>query len=202
VRYDALQQEDIMLGKPVFLGFSMLQRSSRRRLVAVVYATLLALVVIISAVWPHAPRVSKGRAMAVMAWAWGPLLAYTVVTWFIFGKLAKDTVLPKILRVSRGADGGGEITSLGLAQESSRQQDDLDEREVAVRNAAYFTAYRAVAVYSYLVWMAVSWSCWLGDSAAFLLIQWLVMLLVAMVLTLPPAVVLWTEPDVPEEAQV
>ena len=186
-----------MLGKPVFLGFSMLQRSSRRRLVAVVYATLLALVVIISAVWPHAPRVSKGRAMAVMAWAWGPLLAYTVVTWFIFGKLAKDTVLP-ILHPIRG----GEITSLGLAQESSRQQDDLDEREVAVRNAAYFTAYRAVAVYSYLVWMAVSWSCWLGDSAAFLLIQWLVMLLVAMVLTLPPAVVLWTEPDVPEDAQV
>jgi len=186
-----------MLGKPVFLGFSMLQRSSRRRLVAVVYATLLALIVIISAVWPHSPRLSKGRAMAMMAMAWSFVLAYNVVTWSIFGKLAKDTVLP-ILHPIRG----GEITSLGLAQEPSRQPDDLDEREVAVRNAAYFTAYRAVAVYTLLVWVAVFYSYGLSASAALLLIQWLVMLLVAMVLTLPPAVVLWTEPDVPEDAQV
>ena len=177
-----------MLGTPVFLGFSMVRRDSRRRLVVVTYAILLALMAVMIVVSPSAPRT---RAAGV---AWCLVLAYNVASWSIFGRLAKDTVLPQIR--------GGEITSLGLTPRRRRADEDLDERELAVRNAAYYTAYRAVAAYSIVAWMALIYSFELSASTALLLAEWLVMPLLAMVLTLPPAVILWTEPDVPEEARV
>jgi hypothetical protein len=73
---------------------------------------------------------------------------------------------------------------------------------VAVRNAAYFAAYRGLAVYSIIVWAALPSIFEFSASTALLLLQLLVMPLLAMALTLPQAVVLWTEPDVPEEARV
>ena len=93
------------------------------------------------------------------------------------------------------------MTSLGLTSGPRRSEDDLDERELAVRNAAYFTAYRVVAVYSIIAWMAVIYSFELSTSAARSLMLWLFISLLTMILTLPPAVILWTEPDVPEEAR-
>jgi len=117
-----------------------------------------------------------------------------VVSYSIFGRLAKETVLPQTR--------GSEITSLGLTSRPRRNEDDLDERELAVRNAAYFTAYRAVAVYSIIAWMALIYSFKLSASIALSLMLWLFIPLLAMILTLPPAVILWTEPDVPEEARV
>jgi hypothetical protein len=73
---------------------------------------------------------------------------------------------------------------------------------VAVRNAAYFQAYRAVVVYSVVVWLASPMVYKVSASTALRLIQLVTMSLVAMALTLPQAVILWTEPDVPEEARV
>ena len=93
------------------------------------------------------------------------------------------------------------MTSLGLTPQP-RREDDLDERELAVRNAAYFTAYRAVAVYSIIACMALSYSSELSASTALSLMLWVFISLLAMILTLPPAVILWTEPDVLEEARV
>jgi hypothetical protein len=97
---------------------------------------------------------------------------------------------------------GGEMTSLGLTPQPGRSEADLDERELAVRNAAYVTAYRAVAVYSVFESLALIYSSELSASTARLLRLWLFIPLVGMVLTLPAAVILWTEPDVPEEASV
>jgi len=94
------------------------------------------------------------------------------------------------------------MTSLGLTSGPRRSEDDLDERELAVRNAAYFTAYRVVAVYSIIAWMALICSFDLSASIALPLRLWLFIPLLTMTLTLPPAVILWTEPDVPEEARV
>jgi hypothetical protein len=180
-----------MLRSPAFLGFSMVRRNSRRRLVAVTYAILLALMAVMMVVSLSAPRMIGGRPAGLI---WCLILTYNVVSWSIFGKLAKDTVLPQMR--------GGKITSLGLTPRPRRNEYDLDERELAVRNAAYFTAYRAVAVYSILAWMVLIYSFELSASTALLLARWLVMPLLAVVLTLPPAVVLWTEPDLPEEAKV
>jgi hypothetical protein len=178
-----------MLGTPVFLGFSMLRRTSRRRLVAVTYAILLALMAVIIVVSRSAPR----RRVAGFASSFAFAIAFNGVSLSIFGRLAKDTVLPLIH--------GGEMTSLGLTPQP-RREDDLDERELAVRNAAYFKAYRAVAVYSIIAWMALICSFDLSASIALSLMLLLFIPLLTMTLTLPPAVILWTEPDVPEEAKV
>jgi len=178
-----------MLGTPVFLGFSMVRRDSRRRLVVVTYAILLALMAVMIVV----PRSAPHRPVAGFALSFAFTIAVIVVILRIFGRLAKDTVLPLIH--------GGEMTSLGLTPQP-RREDDLDERELAVRNAAYFTAYRAVAVYSLIACMALSYSSELSASTALPLMLWVFISLLAMILTLPPAVILWTEPDVPEEARV
>jgi hypothetical protein len=179
-----------MLRTPVFLGFSMVRRDSRRRLVVVTYAILLALMAVMIVVSRSAPRTRAAGFASYFAFA----IAFNGVSYSIFGRLAKDTVLPQMR--------GSEITSLGLTSRPRRSEDDLDERELAVRNAAYFTAYRAVAVYSIIAWMALIYSFELSASIALSLMLWLFIPLLAMILTLPPAVILWTEPDVPEEARV
>jgi hypothetical protein len=108
--------------------------------------------------------------------------------------LVKDTVLPEVH--------GGELISLGLAPRRRRGEDEPDEREVAVRNAAYFEAYRVLAMYSIAAWVAWPFIFLLRASTAVQVLLLLTMPLLAMALTLPQAVVLWTEPDVPEEARV
>jgi len=177
-----------MLGTPVFLGFSMVRRGSRRRLVVVTYAILLALMAVMIVVPRLAPRTRAAGFASCLAF----VIAFNAVSLSIFGRLAKDTVLPLIHT--------GEITSLGLTSRR-RSEADLDERELAVRNAAYFTAYRVVAVYSIIAWMALIYSFELSASIALSLMLWLFIPLLTMILTLPPAVILWTEPDVPEEAR-
>jgi len=176
-----------MLRTPAFLGFSMVHRNSRRVLVATTYATLL---VLMAAVIVHPFR----RGLHIYAVWMCFILAYNVVSRAIFGGLVKDTVLPELR--------GGEITSLGLATRRRRGEDEPDERDVAVRNAAYFEAYRALAVYSVAIWVALPLVFLLTASTAVLALQLIIMPLLGMALTLPQAVVLWTEPDVPEEARV
>lgn len=175
-----------MLRTPAILGFSMVSQSNRRLLVGTIYATFLALMATVIIILP------PGRQQNAV---WMCLvLAYNVVSRAVFGKLVKDTVLPEIY--------GGELTSLGLAPRRRRGEDQPDEREVAVRNGAYFEAYRVLAVYSVAVWLLSPSFLLLSGATAVRVLLVLTMPLLAMALTLPQAVVLWTEPDVPEEARV
>jgi hypothetical protein len=176
-----------MLRTPEILGFSMVRRNNRRWLVVVTYVTFLALMAALTIILPP----TRGQNATVLMCL---ILAYNVVSRGVFGSLVKDTVLPQMR--------GGEITSLGLTPRRRRGDDEPDERDVAVRNGAYFQAYRAVAVYSIVIWIASSVVCEVSASTALRLIQLVTMPLVAMALTLPQAVILWTEPDVPEEARV
>jgi hypothetical protein len=177
-----------MVKNPAFLGFSMVRRSNRRRLVAITYAILPGLTVAAIIILPslHHPLGGAGIAFGL----WG---LFMVVSWSIFGRLAKDTVLPQTR--------GGEMTSLGLTPRHHHGELDLDEREVAVRNAAYFTAYRAVAVCWFVVWIASLYALDLSAHTAGLLVSLLGLLLFEVIFTLPSAVILWREPDVPEEAR-
>jgi len=177
-----------MVKNPAFLGFSMVRRSNRRRLVAIIYAILLGLIAAAIIISPSVRR-PVGRAGI----AWCLFLPYWVASWSILGRLAKDTVLPQIR--------GGEMTTLGLTPGRHHGEFDLDEREVAVRNAAYFTAYRAVAVCSFVFWVAFFSVLELSAPTARLLVPWLVVLLLEVIFTLPSAVILWTEPDVPGGAR-
>lgn len=175
-----------MLRTPAFLGFSMVHQNNRRLLVATTYTTLLPLMATVIMIFP-AGRLINATVMCL-------ILAYNLVSRAIFGRLVKDTVLPQLR--------GGEMTSLGLSPSRHHSQDEPDEREVALRNTAYFKAYRALAVYSVAVWIASPLFFSLNASIAVRVLLLLTMPLLAMALTLPQAVVLWTEPDVPEEARV
>ncbi len=166
-----------MLRTPVILGVSMVRQKNRRWLVAVTYAALLALILLVTVIRPW--------SLALNSRGW-LLILCVLVSRAVFGRLVKQTLYTRHW---------GETIGLGLALGQHRDADEPDERELAVRNAGYFEAYRVLALYSFLMF-GVS-----GANAAFVLPPLTIPLLV-MALTLPQAVVLWTEPDVPEEARV
>jgi hypothetical protein len=177
-----------MLKTPAFLSFSMVRRNNRRLLVATTYATLMVLMAAYILLLP-----SKALLNAITM---GFILAYNGVSRAMFGRLVKQTVLPEIH--------GGELISLRLAAPGRprRSEDDLDEREVTVRNAAHFEAYCALALYSIALWVASPFFFSLRPSMGVRGFMLLALPLLVMALTLPQAVVLWTEPDVPGEARV
>lgn len=173
-----------MLRTIPFLGFSMVRRHNRRLLVATTYTTLLVLMATVIVIFP------SGRQMSAV-WMCS-ILAFDGAIRAIFGRLVKNIVLPGLRR--------GGLTSLGLAASRHRGQDEPDEREVTVRNAACFQACRALAVYSLAICVAWPLFLLLTPSIALQVLQLLFIPLLAMALTLSQAVVLWTESDVPEEA--
>jgi len=170
-----------MLNTRLVLGISMAPRKSRRWLVAITYAVMLALSLTILAVpsW----RSSNGWAVASMS--------FYLECWLVFRKLVKQAG-PLDIR-------GGRLIRLGLAP-TWRDQGEPDERDVAMRDAACFEAYRVLACYAIIIY-AVTWLFLDLRSALTVTVLKLVTLPIwGLALTLPQAALLWSEPDVPEEA--
>jgi len=171
-----------MLRTPIVLGISMAPRKSRRIFVALTYAVMLALAVVTFIVpsWPD--RFARWVAASG---------GFCLVCLLVFGKLVKQAG-PLDIR-------GGELTSLVLTSRR-RDQDQPDERDLAIRNAACFAAYRVLALYSLIVYSATFLSFDLPPLVGVKVLELLTMPLLGMALTLPQAALLWREPDVPEEA--
>ena len=93
------------------------------------------------------------------------------------------------------------MTSLGLAPRQ-RNVDEPDERELVIRNAAHYQAFRATTVYGFILWVSFPLIWHLSAPAVILSAILLATPLLTMLLTLPQAIILWTEADVPEEAQI
>ena len=168
-----------MMKTPIFLGISMVSRKNRRLLVAVTYAILLLVI--------HALSVLRSRSEAMNLTFW-LLIAISIVSRGIFGSMVKQTLITRRWN---------EMLALGLTPARFRDEDEPDERELAVRNAAYFQAYRLLALYSFLFVPFL-----LSGAIATSILPQVAMPLLVLALTLPQAVVLWTEPDVPEEARI
>ena len=172
-----------MLSTPKILGISMAPQKNRRSFVIATYAILVAVVAILLTLPPLGGRI---RSM----WLLFLPLAYNVVSYAVFGKLVRPTVLtPR----------GGEMTSLGLTPRR-RHQDEPDERDVALRNAAHYQAFRAAAIYGFVLWASIPLYWRLSGPSVVLLVLLMAMPLLTILLTLPQAIILWTEPDVPDEA--
>jgi len=153
---------------PTIFGISMVSRERRRWLVVLCYAAFSLLILL-----GFAASSDSTRFILVLF----AVFAGTCIRFAIFYRLAKDVVLP-----------WQEATSLNTLWHKSGP----DERQVAVRNAAYYRAYRVVAAYLFLIMSAAS----AGEAA----LMGLTALLFVLVLTLPQAIILWTEPDIPGEA--
>ena len=180
-----------MLNTPAILGISMAPQKNRRLLVAVTYTIFVAFegILLMMPSWVHELG-PLGRQFFDLA----GMMLILVPRWYWFPKLTKVTPLG-------GRPTSVEITRLGLTP-GPHDPYDPDERQVAIRNAAYYQAFRVVVIYSFLLFLAPDFLHRLNDSTAQRWMTALLLLLVFMAFSLPQAIVLWTEPDAPEEDQV
>jgi hypothetical protein len=171
------------------LGISMTRRSRRRMLVFTVYLLLGTFVVLGVALHRDNHLLRPGDFLGGFNLLF--VILFTGVSRLIFGRLVEQTTFPVPPQ-----EGPGSYRPISLFG-NVRRPTDPDERDMAVRNWAYFQAFRMIAVYSVLLWLV-----YLGLNASMVQISLniaalLLFPLIAMATTLPQAVLLWSEPDVP-----
>jgi hypothetical protein len=169
------------------LGISMTRRSRRRALVFTVYVLLAIFAVLEMALHRDTQLLKPGDFLGGFNLLF--VVVFTGVSRLAFGRLVEQTTFP-----FSPQDGSGSDRPISLFG-SVRRPTDPDERDMAVRNWAYFQAFRIIAVYSVLLWFAylllnVSMVQISLNIAAMLLFP-----LIVMAITLPQAVLLWSEPD-------
>jgi hypothetical protein len=116
------------------------------------------------------------------------VIAFTVVSRGIFGVLVPQESFSEVRkRVIESrlefATGGGHALP------------KPDERDVSVRNAAYFVAFRAVTMYAFWSWIIGGLLLEIANRPAPIL----QVVMVILVFTLPQAILLWNQPDLLEE---
>jgi hypothetical protein len=167
-----------------FLGMPLKTQGQRRLLVVLYYAVLLGFAVI--GLWMDKK-------------SWGPLAAQTFVVGGLLGGIRMGGPVKAYAQPTFPLDMSGTVRTLNLdgRKPFDAPWEPLDERERMQRDFAHYTAYRilrwsfSVFVLGYFI--ATGWvPAWLADKTLFLL--WLFLLYV---LSLPQAVVLWTEPQEP-----
>jgi hypothetical protein len=168
---------------PKIFGISMVSRERRRRLVVLCY-TALSLLILLDFIVSS----SEARFMLVLF----AMFAGICIKFVIFNRLAKDAVLPMVdIRP----------ISLGLSHNALSYKNRLpDERQVAVRNAAYYRAYRVIAQYFFLIMPVASLIVAKEATLKEVLFAFVALSFIVLFFTLPQAIILWTEPDIPEEA--
>jgi membrane protein YdbS with pleckstrin-like domain len=174
-----------MLNKPKILGISMAPQKNRRLLLTVVYAVLLACAaVIIVPSW--AARIPPSDVL---------LFSVTVYV------LIEIRVFPKLLKVEEFGERSGAMIVHGM-KPGSPEMEEIDEREMAVRNLAHLRAFRVIKLYVVLI--AITLLVWheASPSTIFRFAAIALLLLALLTFTLPQAIILWTEPDVLEESRV
>ena len=179
-----------MIEQTRFLGMPLKTQRQRRLLVVLYYAVLVGFG--LTGLW-----IGKG--------AWGSLVAQTFVFGGLLGGIKLGGPVKAYAYPHFPLDTDTSLRSLNLA---GRKPFDtslpeawvpLDEREEMQRDIAHYTAYRilrwsfGVLVLAYFVGTGLA-PVWLADKT--LLLLWLFLLYV---LSLPQAVVLWTEPQGPAE---
>ncbi len=170
-----------MLQTVSLLGFSMVPQRNRRFLVIATYAVLIAALASV-AIIPS----ELGRYRQILASL--AVVLPVMLSFQIFGRVVEQTVFPQ----PRAAP-----MTLGLVR-TKRDPGEPDERDIAIRNAAYFKAYRLLGIYLIVVCL-IMWSAFESGSRFAI---WLVVFpLLVFVPTLPQAVILWTEPDAPEDSR-
>jgi hypothetical protein len=160
-------------------GISMTFQKSRRWLVILSFGITLALV---SMHFILSSRIAQFLVGLFTGWGIGVIA--------IFYELAKETVLITHEVIVRPA-------GLGLLYNAYPDESKPDERQVAVRNAAYYKAYRILAVC--LLSMPILFLSLSTSNTKLLGIY--IFSIWAVIFALPRAIILWTEPDIPEEAK-
>lgn len=178
------------------LGMPMQRQSARRKLVVVVYAVLLMLSAVSIAGATRYPLLYGYVGYAAIA-----------VGMFVFGGMGNKGLLKGFedKPPRTGQMPLLEVERLRLLPKAEVQQNqDLswknDERELSRRNLAHFKAYQIIGMGGPFVLLLAAWALFpkqhlLSVTTLLVMIFGLAEALTVLVLTLPAAIILWTEPD-------
>jgi hypothetical protein len=182
-------------------GISMTQRSSRRKLVVLTYVALA--LVCALATW-----LSRGDSSALTFAVWAAIL----VAAFVFGGQGRHGLIKPFLNKPPAGDGRDPIDRLvypdpvllkltaSVTQLPHAETDwKNDERELTRRDRAHYLAYQPLALAFVLVLLLVSQALhprnWLPLHVLLSLIYVVALVASVLTITLPAAIILWTEPD-------
>ncbi|HEY1903930.1 MAG TPA: hypothetical protein VGG56_15965 [Terracidiphilus sp.] len=186
-----MKAELVLMGKRV----DMAARTRRRALVVLIYSTL---VVLMAALFVADHWRTTGYYLVFATF----LVNRLFLGGYNFGGLIKPfngkppqrTEAPPFLLLAMHV----------YPQEPVSSEYRSDEREMQMRDRAHYQAYQALAVALAVLWLLSSWNvfrphllAWIPASPA-LLIYGLVLATIVVTLTLPQAILLWTEPDMEE----
>jgi hypothetical protein len=180
-------------------GFPMQQQRNRRMLVVLTYAALVSLWF---GMWKLAGIYTAGT--------WVYLAAVLFVNGFIFGGYGfKGLLKPFVNRPPRGESAQTMLLKLELERRTGLSFDASewknDERELRRRDHAHYQAYQAMMIPLALLWLIVTlqlnlshWH-WLSQNTLSILLYSIVLPTIVVLMTLPQAILLWTEPDISSE---
>ncbi|WP_263358732.1 hypothetical protein [Acidicapsa ligni] len=188
-----MRAELMLMGKPVDLS----RRSQRRWLVLWIYAAMIV-------------------AMAGMGWldAWRTSGYYLVflaagVNHFLLGGYGRGgLVRPFTDKAPRSSGMPSPLIPLGLYLRLTHVAPEgewrSDERELGLRDRAHYQAYQWISGAVGILWLLSAWTRWKSAELPILhvigetLLYPMVLATVVLMLTLPQAILLWTEPDMAE----
>jgi hypothetical protein len=191
-----MNAELVFFGKRV----SMAPRSRRRVVVVAIYAVLASLVIASSSL-------SGWRSLSPYV-IWAVILACRL---FLGGYYPGGLVKPFSGNASRPSDAPPSLLILKLRVYKPvpgvGEAYTNDERELNQRDRAHYLAYKALGMALFVPWVT---SSLLGDQRLFSLnpatvnrlCSAIILGLIAMFITLPQAILLWTEPDMEPEAEI
>jgi hypothetical protein len=188
-----MRAELMVLGK----HFDMARREHRRKLVVTIYALLA--VVMAALGWVDTWR-GSGYYLVFLA---------LMINHFLLGGYGRSgLVRPFDGKAPREAKMPSPLIPLGLYLRltSTLPESDWrsDERETVLRDRVHYQAYQWISAAVGAMWLLSGWAT--GKSQTFpilhsvaeTLLYPVVLVAVILMLTLPQAILLWTEPDMPE----
>lgn len=181
------------------LGISMERRMTRRKLVCGVYAVLAAVC--------GASIVFAQTEPFLYSWA---IYATMMVAFFVFGGSGRyGLIKPFPNKAPRPEPGMVEVIRLQLAPMTAGTPDDAswrnDERELSRRDRAHYLAFQVIGIAVMLLLVVATFGLrsamglrhaeWLTVRLALNVMYAIALVGSMLVVTLPAAIILWTEPD-------
>ncbi len=176
-----------MIEGTTFLGISLSRRAHRRLLVVVTYmAGALAVL---------------GLSFVKMRFAFPIIMGFAtlwfLIAYFIFGKIVSPFFLvPWFGSAPQAVDRG-----IGLTATVPPEEAPHDEREFAVRNAAYYSAYKILVAAGVLAAGIIEITTAISVKERAIISNTLFIFMFVLAFTMPQAVVLWRERDLNVEVQ-
>lgn len=170
-----------MIEGTTFLGIPMDRRLNRRALVLVTYVGGVLVVLGLSLV----------KARMALPIVMGFATLWFLIAFFVFGRIVSPFFLvPWFGRAPQVVDRGMGLTATVAPEEPPR-----DEREIALRNAAYHSAYKILVAAGLIAVGIVEVTVGMAPRQRGIVLNTVMIFLFVLAFTMPQAVVLWQERD-------